>query len=575
MFGLGRLVGRAINRLEPHRHLTYLVPGLSELEINYVNTQTQLLLNLDLESFSRTYPEFGLMSPANNEKIMTLRLHALMDLCEIKDMKVRQHLLKIVLRWKNREDSSVLAHLHNFSRRLLFWAHNSSDMNELLLLMSKRRNYHVLNRGLYRARNYTSLRTLIYDDDRLNQMRNTYITNKLLHGPNEDESLLFGGLLYSLKGIQHSLETLIQLNIVDRLLFDKLQPDMKSRLLLRKGFVIKMLCSPVFTAYLPMPIYYRILEQLQFSNQEISQLLCFSRPQLLENLSLLVRNTEHWNLREVVQELSARKQSVESIKARLANGFTHYDLFIYLIYYSKVMRVANSKTGRFRYQTTPWLDFKFIVDPGNRSIRTNFFNYNVYLDGLTARIGGHLGAKRVIRAIVLSRTSLKENILVNLTYLEAEGFTPEQIGNGAEILLYEPSKLMTFMSQMDSRDMDKIWQRNLKALAFLCYYIEAADNFPMRERNRFQKICPFKLKKENDTVVAEKTKIEAEILALQKNKWVELIKQCEWKKSRNLNKWAINQNKLKKLIKQNNISKKMIEQNNESTDLLIKQNSES
>ena len=35
------------------------------------------------------------------------------------------------------------------------------------------------------------------------------------------------------------------------------------------GFVIRMLCSPVFTAYLPMPIYYRILEQLQVSNQEI------------------------------------------------------------------------------------------------------------------------------------------------------------------------------------------------------------------------------------------------------------------------------------------------------------------
>jgi len=540
MLNFRRLAGGATNMLDPRRrNLTYLMPGLSELEFNYVKSQTQLLLDLDLKSFSNDHPSMKEITQAHagNKKLLLIRLNALMDLCEIKD-KMRSLLQNEFINTNKVDrhspyfpqiDRHCPYFLQKFSRRLLFWAHNSRDLNELLPLMSKNKQKYVTA-----PRNRNCLRTLIYDDDRLNQLRNSYINNKLLHSQNEVATLPLPShrkKVNSLEGHLHSLEALIQLNVVDRLLFETMHREVKRRLILRRGFLENILSIPSLSGYLSIPLYYKVLQQLQFSNQQISQTLCFTPRRHLEKLCLVLRHTDDWDLEVFVQELTKRKQAVESLKKRLpSNEFTHYELIACLANFNDLMTKANKSQEGLRIVTYPEFDTRTKCD---NTSKVSFIMYPNMIHWLEHRIGQRVGVMRIIKTHLFIRLAEKDNMLGNLAYLEAEGFTSSQIGNGAEVLLYQHNKLVEAISKLDSSDPDKSWRNCSKALALVGYHIEAARDFTVYKRKKNQLQHPIRLArrlavlKEREKVAkvkrAEKEAKIAEKQLKEKRRWEELV----------------------------------------------------
>jgi len=479
--------------------LSYLIPGLTDLELTYVKSQIRLILSCDSQTatnFRETYCEELKMPSLIGNKAYPpehafMRLLDLLDVCEIKDKANRKQGLLALLKKEKCHNTVNSTALQTILQRIIDWAHYGLADKRIF-------SEYVLTGPLEDQKRFEAAE--------LNASRSSVILNSLLSTtkcttysdsdskcisddvamPNDSNNNTEAVKNETIVGDVNALELLIQLNVADQLLHRDRDSTFRHRAICR-GFLLNGLFEPNMCNSVPITVYYDMLTKIGFTNQEISEffLLCFPGQHgstILRLLSRRLRREFEWNPYRLVEEFHKRKEFVLNSKDSFCNGSTHIDLMIYMLQWHSVTRIlSKSPKSVFRYRPKVGGQSRYL------DVDAKIIPKTVMSDGVAAFLQnkvGLAGLRRIYGAYQFYGLYQKSHCIINLNFLEGEGFTLSQISRGAEVLMYNPTDLIEQVTALDQTSLDKNWRSRRTALAQVAYQIEKSQDFPNRRTSK-------------------------------------------------------------------------------------------
>lgn len=504
------------------RGVSFMIPSLHPLEQQYVSTQSQLILKHEYKSKLKERENifeitgFNSSSRHLSDELFVKRLALLLEQVEIKDKKERKRLFKYI------DEQSSKINVNNFHNSIFSYKSSRllQDISTKLLLSKMGQVPKLKEDKIYESFPQQTLEKYPviqrFFDAKFNKkrtevcrniVRNIYILVQLLQVDLTDHIEALEIILqsqqrakdhqnYSSFLMPNALEVLIQLNVYDNMFpldasYDQCSKQINICQGVINGFFLGQGIQKEFVPnnhisrneshvndFSLSYFYIKLMRNVGFEDWAIRHVMNIRSGTMIKLLSRISHSIE----KEFENDFVVASKTLSSRLIKLNEECTNQ--CITLASYEKFLIVTHWYLISGDEQIPEDVNFYQLLEVINETVLgskkdTKSSAYRKIEDVL-----GEKSWSLFLHALDYKRILTPYWCHRNLSLLQSQAFTDQQIRDGSQILLYDPALIETFISSIDENTQyyeafasSSSWRKDAMALRKMCYYMERSLGF--------------------------------------------------------------------------------------------------